>query len=195
MSNHPENGFNNPPHNGENQKKLREYVSQELMQASHDPTTICLSRLFFSWKLRIYYMVSSAIALVSIVFLLYDKHLPIELILALLLYIGTACEVGGRIRLKGVSSYFRSLSNLIEVGVCIGGLIILIYRSFFTDGLIARVTPFFIILGKNVWEYYGMLKEENEKKQTKARASEEVAFENLEDNTHIEVELNHNLKK
>ena len=189
MDNHPEINHNNPFNDKDNQKKLREYVtvSHELMQAKHDPTTIFLTRLFSSRELRIYYIIISIISFMFIVFLLFTKYLPIEVILGLLLYIAYVIDIYGRIKLKGWSIYATAFSNMLMFGLCILGLIIFFCRIFISDGLFFRLLPFLILFGKNLWEYYVMVKEEKERKQTKARACEEVAFDDLGDHIHIDV--------
>ena len=100
----------------------------------------------------------------------------------------TAGEVIGRIRLNGASEYFKKIPNFLEGIILLGGLVVLLYRALIEESIIVRLSPFLVIIGKNIWEYCQILKEEQERKQTKARASEELAFENLEEPVQIEME-------
>ena len=103
----------------------------------------------------------------------------------------TVCEIGGKIKLITASEYFKKAGNVIELLVVVGGFVVFLYRSFVEAGLIVQLIPFVVIIAKDGWQYYQILNEEQERKQTKARASEELAFENLEEPVQIEMETKH----
>ena len=64
----------------------------------------------------------------------------------------------------------------------------MLYGALVESSLPTQIIPLLIIIGKNIWEYWQILKEEKELRQTRARASEEVAFDNLDEPGQIEME-------
>jgi len=105
-----------------------------------------------------------------------------------LLYFTSIADIGCRIKLNTLPEYYKKLSNIIENISILAGLLIFSYRAFIEDDLIIRIIPFLIILIRNIWKYYEILHEDAERRQTKARASEELQFENLEEPVQIEME-------
>ena len=180
--------YNNMNHS-QPTSQLRDYPldTQALMQAKHDPTIVFLNRLFSSWEFRLYYIVTSILAIGCIIYCCMSESLLIEILTALLLYIITAFEIAGRIRLVSAPDYFKQISHLLEVTGSILGLIILAHRVIVGGNLLKRAIPFIVIIGRNVWEYSVILREDRERRQTKERAREELSFESLDDPVHIEM--------
>jgi len=112
----------------------------------------------------------------------------IQLAVGLLLYGLSAAEIAGRVKLNTATKYFTTPANFLECTMLCIGLVLLLYDAAVRPAWWSEVLPLLVIIGKNCWEYYLILKEEKELKQTKARASEEVAFDKLDDPGQIEME-------
>ena len=162
--------------------------SQALMQTRHDPIVVTLQRLVSSKEFRIYYIISSILSIIIILDCIVSESSSLEIPINLLLYLLIACELVARTKLTSKGDYYKRAENFMQIGIIAAGFIFFLYQNLVYSLLILRILSPFIVLVRQVWTYMELIREDEEQKQTRARASQELSFDILHNPVQIEME-------